>query len=101
MSNYRRNARRKALGISEADSKAMDQAFGYTPVQRKALTRHIFYDISVAEFAERNAPKKVTLPCLSPDEMRCEECGRYDGPDEVDWENWEKTGRILCINCVE
>jgi hypothetical protein len=43
----------------------------------------------------------ATIPCLSPDEMRCTECGHYGGPDEVDWLHFDKTGIVLCINCVE
>ena len=112
MFNYRRNARRKALGISEADSKAMDQAFGYTPVDRKALTRRSFYDISVREFAERfkdvipaaidelEAEKKTTIPCLAPDEMRCSVCGRIKPADEIMWDSYNSvTGWMVCIDC--
>jgi hypothetical protein len=116
MFNYRRTARRKALGISDADSKALDQAFGYSPVDRAKLSggsKSPYYGISVAEFAQRfkhdvdnaideleKAERKTTIPCLAPDEMRCSVCGRIAPVDEIMWDTYNSaTGWMVCIDC--
>jgi DNA-directed RNA polymerase subunit RPC12/RpoP len=58
----------------------MDQAYGYTPLVKPA----------------------VTIPCLAPSEIECVNCGRTAPVDEIQWDLYDQESRyILCINCED
>jgi hypothetical protein len=42
----------------------------------------------------------MTIPCLSPDEMRCSICGQIKPADEILWDTYNSvTGWMVCIDC--